>query len=241
MVMPIRYPNGVSTQAPGQSLADLPIPSPTNTHAVMEDFTRYAATEWNVRATTTNSLAALATSPFGVLSLTAPGSLATSQVAALESNPPSVLFTSVQKVWFETRFALTNVTTSTLLTGLTAGTTAVLATPPTDGIWFTKAANSTSIILNSRVASGTTVQTTVPVATGLLANSTFIRLGFYYNGKDSIDIFVNGSKVASQTTLTGLPVSTLLSRTVGTSNGATATAAELLVDYVFAAQDRTAI
>lgn len=241
MVTPVRYPNGVSTATPGTALADLPIPSPTGVYVAMEDFTRYAATEWNTRLTTTDSVAVLTTQPFGVIQLTAPAALGTSQVAGLESNPANILFTSTQRVWFETRFSLADITNSTLLAGLTAGTTLVVATPPTSGIWFSKAAASTSIILNSRVASGTAIQTTVPIATGLFANATSIRLGFYYNGKNSIDIFVNGSKVASQTTLTQLPVSTLLSRTVGTSNGATATAAQLLVDYIFAAQDRTAI
>jgi hypothetical protein len=238
MAVPIRYPAGISTAPVNTTFGNLPVHQQTGLYEVMDDFKTYTAAEWTVRATTTNCLQALSTNALGVLSLTAPGALSTSQVSAVESASLQMLFTSVQQVWFETRVLLADVTNSTLLAGLTAGTTAVIATPPTDGIWFSKAAAATAIVLNSRTASGTAISTTVPVATGLFAANTYIRLGFYYNGKNAIDIFVNGSKVASQTTLTQLPVSKLLSRTIGTSNGATATAATCLVDYVYASQER---
>lgn len=238
MATPQRYPSGVSTQAVGKTLGMLPIPDPTKAYTRFDDFPTYTAADWTVAVTSTGANAAAAGQGGLITQTTAIGA---TDYTTIASNPADFNFVATQQVWFETRLKIDDVTVPTMLAGLVAGTIAAFtATPPTSGIWFYKAPAATAITLITRVASGTAISLAVPVDTGLLVAGTNIRLGFYYNGKDSIDVFVNGNKVASQTTLTQLPVATALSPAVGVGSGAGGVAIQT-VDYILAAQDRTVV
>lgn len=238
MVSPVRYPSGVSTQAVGKSLGMFPMPDPTKTYTHFEDFPTYTAADWTVAVTSTGANAAAAGQGGVITQTTAIGA---TDYTTIASNPTAFNFVATQQVWFETRLTIDNVTIPTMLAGLVAGTIAAFtATPPTSGIWFYKAPAATAVTLITRVGSGTAISLSVPIDAALLVAGTNIRLGFYYNGKDAIDVFVNGNKVASQTTLTQLPVATALTPAVGVGSGAGGVAVQT-VDYILAAQDRTAI
>ena len=71
-----------------------------------------------------------------------------------------------------------------------------------------------------------------------ITTATFLTAGFYYNGKDAVEVYVNDVKVATHTTLTNLVQDEELAVTIASVN-ATAAAANLLAcDYIFAAMDR---
>ena len=103
-------------------------------------------------------------------------------------------------------------------------------------MYFNKVAGASTIDFIVRKSSTSTTQSAVAT----LVDGTFIRLGYYYNGKDSVDVFVNDNKVYSQTVLTNLPTSTAMAIALGLKAAATApTTSDLIVDFVMAASDRS--
>ena len=233
MATPTRYPSGISTQAVGRNLANYPMPDPTKAFTHFDDFIRYAAAEWTV-GTGVNAGTAAATAAKGGAILLTTAAVSTADYESLAANPATFNFASTDQVWFYTRLQASEVTASIILAGLTAGALgATLA--PTDGIYFKKNAAAATIDLVLTKASTST--TLASVAT--LTAATNIKLGFYYNGKDAVDVFVNEVKVASQSTLTNLPTATALTTGFGIVNGAAA-AKTLQVDFTLGAQDRGA-
>jgi hypothetical protein len=102
----------------------------------------------------------------------------------------------------------------------------------TDGLWFSKAAASTS--MNFNIAKSSAVTTLTGVAT--LANTTYVTVGWHYDGASTVSVYVNGGKVAGTTVLTNLPTANL-NMTMAVANG-TAAANTLLVDYVLGSTER---
>ena len=79
-----------------------------------------------------------------------------------------------------------------------------------------------------------------------LANATFIRFGWYYDGKGNIDVFVNDAKVCSVdvgvstgTMVSTFPNATNLGIGFGCKAASTApTTADMIVDFMMSAQTR---
>lgn len=233
MASPTRFPAGVSTQSVTQTLANFPMPDPGKVYVDYHDFDQYVAADWTVTNTTSHQTIGLVTGAGGVFSSVGGGASVTGDIGAIQSSPLDINFASTQPVWFYTGIKATSAINNQILTGITSSNAALA---PTDGIYFNKAAGSTAIDFVVRKASTSTTQTAVAT----LVNNTYIRLGFYYNGKDSVDVFVNDVKVYSQTVLTNLPTATALGKTVGVKAAATSpTTADVIVDFSLAAQARS--
>jgi hypothetical protein len=69
-----------------------------------------------------------------------------------------------------------------------------------------------------------------------MANDTFIRLGFYYDGASAVQYFVNGTYTGSSVT-TNLPDDEDMTVTIAIQNGEAA-AKTMTVDYVYVAKER---
>lgn len=233
MATPTRFPAGVSTQKVNQTLGMFPQPDPTDPIVDFHEFNQYVAGDWTVTNTTSHGTAALVAGAGGLLSLAGGGSSVTSDIVAIISNPLDFNFTSGQQVWFYTGFKVTTAANDQIQLGLTAANSALT---PTAGIYFNKAAAASTIDFVVRKSSTSTTQSAVAT----LVDGTFIRLGFYYNGKDAVDVFVNDAKVYSQTVLTNLPTSTALGTALGLKASATApTTSDLIVDFAMVASDRS--
>lgn len=233
MASPTRFVNGVSTQGIGKPLGQYPVPDPTDVYTDFHDFGHYVAADWTVTNTTSHSTVGLVAGANGVLGLVAGGSAVTADIANVQANPLDFNFTTSTPVWFYAAFKVTTALNDQVLLGITSDASALA---PTDGIYFNKAAGSASIDFVVRKSSTST--TTSAVAT--LADNTYIELGFYYNGKDAVDVFVNEVKVASVTTLTNLPAAVALGTTAGQKLAATSpTTAALYVDFLLSASGRT--
>lgn len=232
MASPTRFPAGVSTQAVGQPLGQYPLPDPTEVYTHFDDFNAYRAAEWTVTNTTSHATIGILQGRGGLLSLAGSGTSVTADIAAVIATPFDFNFLSTQPVWFFTSIQATTAINDQIQVGIT-GANSTLA--PTDGIYFNKAAGSTSI--DFVVAKSSALTTQAAVAT--LANATSIQLAFYYNAKDAVDVFVNGTKVYSQTVLTNLPSSVALATAFGLKAAATSpTTSNLVIDYALAAQGR---
>lgn len=235
---PTRFPNGVSTAKVNTNLGNFPLPDPTEVCQAFYDFNQYVAGDWTVTNTTSHAtiglVAASATVPAGgTLGLVGGASSANNDVAAVQANPANFYFSSGQQVWFYGHLQLDVAANNQVIFGIASS---VATAAPTDGIYFSKAAGSANVDLVVRKSSTSTTAATVAT----LADATNVELGFYYDGKSSLFVFVNEKMVYRQTVLTNLPASVALAPALAMKLAATApTTAYAYTDFILAAQDRS--
>jgi len=255
MASPTRFPAGVSTQAIGSTLGQYPLPDPTDLSVDFEDFFQYVAGDWTVTNTSSYQTIGLVTGNGGIISTTGGASSVTGNIGAIQSNPLNFNIATntitatappTQVAWFYTAFKATTAINNQLQVGVASS---IAALTPTDGIYFNKAAGSTAITFVVRKGSASLAATayssgTTTVAT--LVDATFIKLGWYYDGKGNIDVFVNDAKVCSVdvgastgTMVATFPNATNLGMGFGCKAAATApTTADMIVDFMLSAQTR---
>lgn len=228
MFMTTRFPNGVTNVGEDSLFAAMGQLAATKFHTYFEDFDYYAAADWTVTETQAGATQALADGDGGLLLLT--NSAADDDLVALQKVGESFRFEAGKKLFFEARFKVSDATQSDVVMGLQITD----ATPldVTDGVFFIKADGSTSVSL--LVEKNNTATTTASVAT--MANDTFVRLGFYYDGVSQIQYFVNGVLGGASVT-TNLVDDEDLTVSFAIQNGE-AVAKTMTVDYVFVAKER---
>lgn len=233
-INPVRYPRGVSTAKPTQLLYKYPNPHPAKVWTQFHEFNQYVAGDWTVTNTTSHQTIGLVAGAGGVWSSVGGGSSVTSDIGSIQVNPLNINFASNQKVWFVCKLKATTALNDQIMVGINSDASALA---PTDGIYFNKAAGAATFDFVVRKSSTSTTQTSVAT----LANATYLTLGFYYDPRLlEVQVFVNDAKAYSQTTLTNLPTATALGISMGVKAAATApTTADLIVDYVMAATERT--
>lgn len=227
MLSTTRFPNGVTNVGEDSLFAAMGQLAPTKFHTYMEDFDYYTAADWTVTETQVSATQALTDGDGGLLLLT--NSAADNDLNALQKVGASFAFESGKKLWFEARFKVSDATQSDVVMGLQVTDTTPLDT--TDGVFFLKADDSTSVSLV--VEKTSTATTTAAVAT--MANDTFVRLGFWYDGDASVYYFVNGA-LGGKSATTNLPTANLRV-SFGIQNGEAA-AKTMTVDYIFVAKER---
>lgn len=255
MASPTRFPAGVSTQAIGSSLGQFPLPDPTDISVDFEDFNQYVAGDWTVTNTTTHQTIGLVAGNGGLISTVGGASSVTNDIGAIQANPLNFNIATntitatappTQLAWFYTAFKATTAANDQLLVGVTSSN-ATLA--PTDGIYFNKAAGSTNItfvVRKSSTSLAASAYSTGTTTVATLANATFVRLGWYYDGKGNIDVFVNDVKVCSVdvgvstgTMVSSFPNAVNLGMGFGCKAASTApTTADMIVDFMLSAQTR---
>ena len=222
-----RFPNGVTNVGEDSLFAALGQLAGPEFHTYFEDFDYYAAADWTVTETQAGATQALTDGDGGLLLLT--NTAADNDLVALQKVGESYRFESGKKLFFEARFKVSNATQSDVVMGLQITD----ATPldVTDGVFFLKSDDSTTI--NLLVEKNNTATTT---SVGTLADDTYIRLGFYYDGNSSIQAFVNGTYVATSAT-TNLVDDEDLTISFAIQNG-NAVARTMTVDYIYVAKER---
>lgn len=236
MGTPVRFPFGISTARKGRSVyADFPQPSPLVTHDDFDDFNRFAAAEWTITRVGTTPTEALTDGNGGLLLLTPAASSASSTY--LQKVGASFLPAEGKQMWFSTRFKVASATDTQLAVGLQSTDTTPLDV--TDGMYFVKSTAATAT-LDFICRKDATTGSTSSTAVATLADDTFIELGFYYDGKKTINIFVNGRNTADLS-LGATPASFLpdavLRPSFGVTNGAS-TARIATYDYINASIER---
>lgn len=222
-----RFPNGVTNVAEDSLFAALGQLAGPEFHTYFEDFDYYTAADWTVTETQAGATQALTDGDGGLLLLT--NTAADNDLVALQKVGESYRFESGKKLFFEARFKVSNATQSDVVMGLQITDTTPLDV--TDGVFFLKSDDSTTISL--LVEKNNTATTT---SVGTLADDTYIRLGFYYDGNSSIQAFVNGTYVATSAT-TNLVDDEDLTISFAIQNG-NAVARTMTVDYIYVAKER---
>jgi hypothetical protein len=104
-------------------------------------------------------------------------------------------------------------------------------TAPTDGTWFQLTEGSATLTL--KVSKNSTATST---NVGTVSDDTFLDVAYYYDGVSGIDVYRNGTYVATSVT-TNLPDDEELAVFMAIQNGAAGND-YLTVDYIYAAQER---
>lgn len=143
-------------------------------------------------------------------------------------------------MFFEARFKVSDATQSDVVLGLQITDTTPLDV--TDGIFFLKADDAATV--DFRVEKDNTAATAAACAT--LVSDTFIRLGFSYNGRPTVEagvttyqfqVFVDGVFKTYVNATTTAPDDEDLCISFGVQNGE-AVAKTMTIDYIFAALER---
>jgi hypothetical protein len=223
-----RFPNGVTNVGEQSLFAELGQPAATNFHTYFEDFDYYTAGDWTVTETDAGATQALTDGDGGLLLIT--NTAADNDLVSLQKKGESFRFATGKALFFEARFKVSDATQSDVVIGLQITDTTPLDV--TDGVFFIKADGAATV--DFLVEKNNTATTASAIAT--MANDTFIRLGFYYDGASAVQYFVNGTYTGSSVT-TNLPDDEDMTVTIAIQNGEAA-AKTMTVDYVYVAKER---
>ena len=223
-----RFPNGITNVGEQSLFAELGQPAATIFHTYFEDFDYYAAGDWTVTETDAGATQALTDGDGGLLLIT--NTAADNDLVSLQKKGESFRFESGKALFFEARFKVSDATQSDVVIGLQITDTTPLDV--TDCVFFIKADGAATV--DFRVEKNNTATTASAMAT--MANDTYIRLGFYYDGSSAVQYFVNGTYTGSSVT-TNLPDDEDMTITIAIQNGEAA-AKTMTVDYVYVAKER---
>jgi hypothetical protein len=221
------YPQGVTTAAQSDPLGAFILPDVTKAHVYFDDFDTYLAGEWTVTEVGA-ATQALANGDGGLLLVT--NAAADNNSSFSQKVGESFLVAAGKKLWFEARLKVSDATESDWVIGLQITDTTPLGV--TDGIFFQKNDGDTNI--DFHVEKDSTVTSSTAIATNV--DDTYVRLGFYYDGVDSVYAFVNGVST-DRLAVTNLPDDEELTVSFGIQNGE-AVAKTMTIDYIFAAKER---
>jgi hypothetical protein len=221
------FPNGLTNARETVALGACVVPDMTRVHQYYDDFDTYTAGDWVVTEVGV-ATQALSDADNGVLLVT--NAAADDDSSFSQKVGESFLFESGKKLWFKSRFKVSDVTQSDLVIGLQITDTTPLAV--TDGVFFIKSDGAATV--DMVVEKDSTATTTSSVAT--LADDTWVELAYFYNGVDRIDVFVDDSLVANSV-VTNLPDDEVLTLSFGIQNGE-AVAKTMSVDYLLAIKER---
>lgn len=238
--------NGVTTARVTENLGMFPLPVPSHVFTYFTDFATLPAADWTVTAGGAGSGWALATGVGGQAALT----VATSGVEAVTQAGLDIAFVPATssanglKVWFRARVLLdATVANPDYQIGLTNACATFNGN--TDGVYFTKATGATAWSFVLRKASTSTTVVLPTAGTGVPTGSTWVDLGYYFDGKGLFYIYFNNICIGTYgqnattagnlgTDLTNIPAATTFVGPTFLNGWHTATSL-LTVDHVLAA------
>jgi hypothetical protein len=228
MSAPTRFPGGVTNVAKTTNTGNYGLPDPSSWHSYFDDFDYYTAGNWTVTNAATGTIA-LTDADGGVLLVT--NNTGATDSITLQKVGASFLLEAGKPALFKARVKASDATQCTLVLGLCITDTTPI--DATDGIFFTKADDVTAITALCR-KNATTGSTSLAAGT---LTTDFITLGWYYDGKSTVTVYVNDVSVGSMDGSSSFLPDTELTPTIFFANGS-AGAKNLQVDYLLAAKKR---
>lgn len=228
---PTRFPSGVTNNAANHPLGMMGMLDPTKFHVFFDDFDRYVAADWTITTTeagTGSASEALTDADGGVLLVT--NDDADNDADFFNKVGENFLFETGKKLWFKARLKVSDATQSDFVMGLQITDTTPLDV--TDGVFFQKDDGDTD--LDFHVEKDDTATSASAIAT--VADDTYLTVGFYYNGLDGVEYFVDGVHKGTAA-VTNLPDDEELTISFGIQNGEAA-AKTMSVDYIMAVKER---
>lgn len=233
-----RFPNGVSTADIDSMYANLGTPNRLDFHEYFDDFEYYtaAATEWVVSTTeegTGSATEATGDYLYGAIVIT--NATGDNDEDIMNRTSETLQFELGKKLWFESRVQVSDASNTDWFVGLVSSQVTVPETSLINlvtGTYFLKADGSESIgFYTTNLGSSST-------ATGISTNvsNTYVSLGFYYDGANELQYFVDGTRVGT-IAATNISKTDLLAPAFGVRNGEAA-AKTMTVDYIWAIKER---
>lgn len=192
MSAPTRYPNGVTNVGVTNPLGQMGMLDPTKFHVWFDDFNDFVDAQWTLTATsngTGTSAIAVPDAANGIAQITTAANENDGIFAEWDSE--IFLLETGKKTWLKTRFSVGDAAQSDLIIGLHSTST----TPLSAALRFAFITEDGSASVFFNVDDNTTDADSASLAT--LADDTFITLAAYYDGKGTIELFVNDAKVAT--------------------------------------------
>jgi hypothetical protein len=247
--VPVRFPNGLSTDYPYGPLANFGQPHPFDYHYFADDFDILHGTYTQTK-TGNGTIANTAVDGGRILFTTNSSTPLTTDIASLQLPAAGFKYAAGKKFHFMARIQVSDAVNAAFLAGMIQTT----ATPftVTDGIYFSKATGSAAnITLNCVSGSVNVGQLVIPTTAYTLANNTDIDLAFSidrngvvyaYVGSDLIVQPPNNSPAGQVRGPVGsvTPSSftaALLNMTLALQSG-TATSKTMQADFVLTSKER---
>jgi len=221
--------DGVTNVAVTEPLGQFLAPDPSVVHMWFDDFDSYVSGNWTVTETQAGATQAIVDGDGGILALV--NSAADNDVNQIQWAKETFRLAANKKTWIKARFKVTSATESDVLVGLYITDTSPVASKPSDGFYFQKLDGSTSLTFQIGKDS-TYTQTTV----GTMADDTYVTVGAYFDGAGRVELYFNGTRVASSVT-TNLCDDEDLAVSIAVQQGDT-NAQTLSVDYLLIAKQR---
>ncbi len=239
MTTPNRFTKGVTNVASDKTMGQLIIPDPTSVHLFMDDFNKFNPGDWFITRTHTIGTAGSETigdADGGILAFY-PGTADNDNTffewkATDHVTTASEIFTfeSGKKLWFKTRFKVSDTGESDYFIGLKSADTTPL-TSPVDGVWFQSDDGDDYLDLQVYKASAASLADTEIYT---MADDTYITCGFYFDG-GRLTYFVNDIAVGDSGSL-AIPTAAL-TISFGVQNGSAA-ARTMSVDFICIIKER---
>lgn len=231
-----RFQHGISTAHSRDPLNNFGLPDPSKYVSYFNDFitsSNYSATTEYILTQVGGTVEVTASAQHGLLTITTGATSNDHGFLQLRGFP--ILPTSGKRIFFKTRLSVNVLTSASIIAGLQNVDTTPLDF--TDGIVFSRATTATTWTAMSR--KDATTGATQVTGLGVLGANTFTTLGFYYDGRRSIEFFIADKKVTTidvGTTNAFLP-NTNLTPSFGIQT-TEAVAKILTMDYIFVACER---
>jgi hypothetical protein len=220
-----RFPNGVATNEIFQNLGQFILPDPTSVSTFFDDFFSLDVNntgDWIVTLTTPGDATA-EQGDRGLALLNTGSNL--NDLTQIQKQVGQFLMESGKEVWFKTRFRVSDSVNSAAAVGLQV-ITADATDSVSDGIYFEKRNGDATLRL---AVTASSVSTFVDVTA--MEDNTYYDVGFYFDGDNSIQVFLNNEQAGSADA-TNLPVSDVLAPVVAIKT-TQAALKQLTVDKVF--------
>jgi len=241
MSSPTRFPNGIVTVESGNTLGNFIDADPTKTVVFFDDFMPYTAADWVKTAVSVGAGTSAAAQ-----SDTYVGGAVVITNAANEDDGLWLQHShdggtndlegwriqSGKKAWFKAKFQGVDVDQTDFIVGIHIANTAPIAGAPTDGIWFQSDDGDGNI--DFHIVKDSVSTTASAIAT--MTDATDVTVGFYWDGVDTIEYFVDDVKKGSLSSGT-IPDDEYMAISFGCQNGE-AVANTMTTDLIFAAMER---
>lgn len=229
---PAHFVHGLTNVTKVSNTGLLRMLDPSVYHSYFNDFDTYLPSEWvitTVELGAGSATEALADADGGVLLIT--NDAADNDSDFFNKVGESFLFTTDIRTIFKARFKVSDATQSDFIMGLQITDTTPLAV--SDGVYFQKDDGDANLDFHVTKNGTSTSQTAVAT----VVDDTYIEVGFYYNGIDAVEYFIDDVRTGSSV-ITNLPDDEILTISFGIQNGV-AVAKTMSIDYIFCAQERS--
>lgn len=222
-----RFPDGVNNAFLPSVFENMGQLDPSKFHNFFEDFDRYSAADWIITNVGTPSQVLL-DGDGGLLLVQ--NSAADDDSSFLAKKGESFLFETGKALFFKARLSVSSSLESDFVMGLQIIDPTPLST--TDGVFFRKDDNDMEldfVVVKNSISTDTKKIFIIP-------DNTLVSMGFFYNGKDKIDYFVNDVFLGS-VPVDNLPDDEELTISFGLQNGS-GSVRSMVVDYIQVAKER---